>query len=391
MKKAFAMLMGAAAALVMGAFSAAASDMTLDTKSVSKDENGISFTINSNKLAASSFTDKTTLTVGCGDSKECPVKFTLSYWNTASEANNGIGEPATVEVAAKEYKDGKAVFTYEDIKAALGDTDLSLVYSMSVVSDNKDLKLDSFEAKDVYTAKEAAEKGLLHAIWIHAKTPKESSNWGQSMTVEVDQFDVSSMTSDSRAIALFTSDAPENVTSSPVEFILQSIDDHVSPKAKNGTVWGKVSATEFGNSFAMFLYENMVNSYGTEDFSCVSTVHVGDTGKNTVACTDLFILNCVTLAPYEPEKPADSSSEAPTTTAAVTAAAPAETSAPTETVTSASSASSEDGSSSSKIIIFIVIGIVAGVGLAVAVLFIILGRKSKETYDVNRHRFIKKK
>lgn len=390
MKKAFAMLVTAAAALVIGAFSAAAADVNLDTKTAYKDDNAVSFNINSNKLSASRFTDSTSIEVGCtgfeGDT--CPAKLKLSYWK-ASEANDNYGEPASVEVEMKEYKDGKAVFAYEDIKNALGETDPTLVYSMDVVVADKNASIGSFDAKNVLSNNEAADQGILHTVWVHAKSPQESSNWGQSMTIEVDQFDVSYMTPESKALVLFTSDAAEDVSASPVEFILQSIDDNVSPKAKNSTVWAKVRPITYGNTFAVFAYDDMVNSYGTDDFTCVSTVHVGDTGKNTIAASDLFVFNCKNLHVDEP-KPVEESSAAPDESqAAVTTAAPTE-SAPA-TVTEAAAATEADKSSTGNSIIFIIIGVVAGVGIAVAALFIILGRKSKETYDISKHRYVKKK
>ena len=41
--------------------------------------------------------------------------------------------------------------------------------------------------------------------------------------------------------------------------------------------------------------------------------------------------------------------------------------------------------------IFIVIGVVSGIVIAIVALYVFLGKKSKETYDVNSHKFVNKK
>ncbi|MBR4554704.1 MAG: hypothetical protein IKO27_03825 [Ruminococcus sp.] len=395
MRKTLSMLMGAAAALILGMFSASAEDVSLDTKKAVKASNDVSFTVNSNALSVSRFTSDTKITVSCtaDDGEGSPVKLVLDYWDNSSEANGKKGEPAKVEVAAKEYSDGKAVFTYEDITAALGETDPVLVYAIDVSAvEGRTATCTGFDAAGVLSVKEAAEQGILHTTWVHAKNPKESEKWSQSIIVGVDQFDVSTMTDKSALIAFYDSDVDENIDTSPVEFILQSTDDKVSPKAKNGTVWAKVAPVVFNNRFAYFEYADMVDAYGTDDFKCVSTVYIGDTAKGKITCTDLFIFNCKTLMPEEPEP--ESSSEAETTTTTTTTAA-AE-SQPEETVTSAAAATENESSgdkteSVGNSIVFVIIGIVAGVVIAVVVVFIILSRKSGKTYDVNRHRFVKKK
>ena len=234
MKKAWTMLLGAAAAIALSVFSAAAADVDLDIRSA-VEADGVSFTVNSNKLAASQFTDSTVLTVACtgAEGDQSPVKLVLNYWNSNSEANENIGEPASVEVAAKEFKDGSAVFTYAELSAALGEIDPVSVYSIDVASVGGTVKCTGFRAENIVAEGEMAEKGLLRTTWVHAKNPKASKNWGQSITIGVDQFDISSMTPDSFIVTMFESDLPEGSTAAPVEFIVQSTDDHISPKAKN--------------------------------------------------------------------------------------------------------------------------------------------------------------
>ena len=388
MKKALAMLMGAVAAMAFSVFSAAAADVEIDTKTAVETSDGVSFTVKSNKLAASQLKDDSTITVTCdgAEGDESPAKLVLDYWDAASSENLSIGEPASVEVAASEYSDGKAVFTYADIKAALGDTDLSLVYAMDVsAASGSAFTCTGVQAANVYSEAEMAENGINRTIWVHPKTPSTSENWGQSLTVSVDQFDTSTFTPNSYVVALYETDAVDELPASPVEFILQSTDDDVSPKAKKGTVWAKVAPEMFTNTFAYFNYDTIVDAYGIDDFSCVSVVYVGDTGKHAVTCTDLFVFNCKTLAPAVPEEPEESSKEETTTTAAPAAA-------PEETTTTAASSSSDSSSSSlGSNVIFIVIGVVSGIVIAIVALYVFLGKKSKETYDVNSHKFVNKK
>ena len=400
MKKALSLIVGAAAALIMGAFSAAAEDVSIDVKFAEATDNGVSYSLNSNRLAASQFKEDTTLTVtvdgASGD--ECPIKLVLNYWNTASEANKKMGEPASAEVALKEYKDGKATYTCEDITKALNGIDPNKVYSIDVVANGQLIACTNIEATDVYSAAEAAEMGLLHTVHAHTDAPVTSSNWGQSLTVGVDQFDTSTLTKDSIAIAIFESDIGPDTNTCPVELILQSTNDTVSPKAKKGTVWAKVVAVRYSDSFAAFQYPHMASAYGTEDFSCVSTVYVGDTGKCSVTCSDLYVLDCKTLPPLpsaEPEESskAEESKSGPAVTEAAASSSPEQSSAAAPAaVTSGTdnSASSNGEGSASNSIIFIIIGIVAGIVIAVVVVFIILTKKASTAYDVNSHKYIKK-
>ena len=390
MKKALSMLIGSVAAFVIGTVSAAAADVSLDTKTAVESADGVSFSVNSNSLSASQFTADTTLTVSCdaADADSCPIKLVLNYWGSPSPDNFSVGQPTSAEVNASDYKDGKAVYNYSDITDALGDAELSSVYSIEVVSAGSAVTCTGFDASNVYSQAELAEKQILHTVCVHPNNPKPSQNWGQSLTVGVDQLDISSLTPDSIVVAVFDFESEEEIYNSPVEFILQSTDDNVSPKAKNGTVWGKVPASYFAGKYAYFEYADIVDAYGTDDFSCVSTLYVGDTGMGTVTCTDLFALKCKTLAPDEPETP-EVTDESSKEEAFTTTTKPAE-SAADQTSAAAASSTGESSSSTGNNIVLIIIGVVGGLVLAGVLVFILLGRKSKEAYDVNRHKFIKK-
>ena len=393
MRKAISILFGTAAALTLCCMTAAADDVTVDTSSAVETADGVSLSVSSKDLAASQFKEDTKITVSCTetDSDASPVKLVLNYWHADPDVNSGMGEPASAEVEAAEFQDGKAVFDAASIFEALGDNELSMVYSIDVCAVDKAVTCTGFEASDVYSRAEMSENDILYAKWVHPRKPKETDNWGQSISVGVDQFDTSAMTEKTWVIAIYEAELPENIPSAPVEFILQSTDDTVSPKAKNGTVWGKVSPVLFNDHMALFDYADMVDAYGTDDMSCVSTVYVGDTGNGKIKCTDLYVLRCKVLdseLPAEPvvsEAPAEESSVVelltPPSSAVHSEAAAA--------VENDSSSKAEKGSVKSNLVL-IIIGAVAGIAVAGVILYIILGRKSRETYDVNSHKFVKK-
>ena len=403
MKKTLSVLLGAAAAIVLGAFSAAAENIEIPATLAEETSDGVSFSISSNKLAASQLKEDSKITVSCsgGEGTESPVKLVLDIWDRKNTETFEFGGLVSVDVAPSEYSDGKAVFTYDDIKKALGETDPSTVVAMDVAAaGGTAVTCTGVEAENVYSYAEMAEKEIMRSVKVHSRNPVASENWGQTLTVGVDQFDTSTLVKGSWVIAYFETDTVPDTNSALVELILQSTDDKVSPKAKNGTVWAKVAPAIYNNNYAVFDYTSIIDSYGTDDFSCVSTVYIGDTGKCKVTCTDLYALNIKTIAPEQPaetvvseaEKTADSSKQETVTTASAAESSEAVSSAAAAEVTSSSSSSKADEDSSmSKNIIFIVIGVVAGIALAAVVLYIVLGRKTKKQYDVYRHRYIKKK
>lgn len=233
------------------------------------------------------------------------------------------------------------------------------------------------------------ENDILYANWVHPRKPKETDNWGQSVSIGVDQFDTSTMTDKTWVIAQFESDLAENIPNAPVEFILQSTDDTISPKAKNGTVWGKVSPVLYNENFALFDYADMVDAYGTDDMSCVSIVYVGDTGNGKIKCTDLYALRCKVLKSDIPAEPVTSEVPAEESTVEDSAAVSSSAEVSAADATDSSNADNEKGSVRNNLVL-IIIGAVAGIAVAGLILYIVLGRKSRETYDVNSHKFIKK-
>jgi len=394
MKRIMTYLAGTVLAVALGAFAAAAEDITVEVSGAAETSDGVSYTISETDLAGAQLKSDASITVSYNgdDSDSCPVKLVFRYWDkSAADKNGGAGEPSSFEVPAGSFEGGKAEFSFVDILKVFKKDDLSPVYAIDVAAANGTaVTCTGVEAKGVWSKADLASKNLYSTVCVDTSSAKESTNWGQSLSVHFDQFDSLRLTTDSKIVAFFESQLTKDASVCPVELIIQSADDTISPKSRNGHAWEKVPAIAFSDSFAVFDYAGFIKAYGTTDFRCISTLHIGDAGRGTIKCTGFYVLDCATIIPKE-ETPVEDSSVVETKPAETTAPAPETTAAAaaaTESVESKADSSEKSGANG---IIFIIIGVVAGVGLAVAVLFIILGRKSKETYDVQRHRFVKKK
>ncbi len=118
-----------------------------------------------------------------------------------------------------------------------------------------------------------------------------SGSWGQSViykttlqTAEND-FNPTAMTEDSVVKVEYTCDAPKDTC--PVELIWQSWGEHSDDKIVD---WAKVAPAEVGDGWADFNYDDIVAAYGTDDFSEVYNICVGDTGT-PVTVTKITVTN----------------------------------------------------------------------------------------------------
>lgn len=118
-----------------------------------------------------------------------------------------------------------------------------------------------------------------------------SGSWGQSViyktalqTAEAD-FNPTAMTEDSVVKVEYTCEAPKDIC--PVELIWQSWGEHSDDKIVD---WAKVAPAEEGDGWADFNYADIVAAYGTDDFSEVYNICVGDTGT-PVTVTKVTVTN----------------------------------------------------------------------------------------------------
>ncbi|MBR1393787.1 MAG: hypothetical protein IJ561_08155 [Ruminococcus sp.] len=391
MKKILSMLCGAAAALSMGVICAAAEDITLEAKGAEETADGISYVITSDDLIAAQITSDTEFTVSYtadADPGVCPIKLLVSYWSDDGE-HGGVGSPVTAELIPETYEDGKATIAYSELMKAIGQGEFDPIFEMAVAANGASVKCTGVSATNAKSREDLVAKDILSPFSVDVSEAKEVTNWGQSISARTEFFDASRMTTKSRVLVYFTAD--DEYENCPVELIMQSWEFPDTPEAsEDGKVWAKAQAADYGDGWALFNYTDLIETYGTADFNQVSAINVGDTNQCSIICTGLYITNCKAIGTHKSneetdESSEDASSEEPAVTTTTTTAAP-------ETTTTAAAPESvaEEKSSTGTNIVLIIIGVVAGVGIAVAALFIILGRKSKETYDVKTGKFIKK-
>lgn len=190
-------------------------------------------------------------------------------------------------------------------------------------------------------------------------TMAKSSNgtWGQSITFQKTSFDCSRFTPDTVIEVEFELDGEWTGNGAPVELILQNF------STADPQIWAKVEPFEFDETTASFQYEDMVAAYGSEDFSGVDNMCLGDCGI-VMKATKFVITNCEKVEVTTTEATTTEAVTESTTAAETTAA---ETTAATETETEAPA---ESGGGSIPIIPIVIITVVVAVIIVVVVIII---------------------
>jgi hypothetical protein len=182
------------------------------------------------------------------------------------------------------------------------------------------------------------------------------SNWGQSFKAEYQNFDASRMTESSQIKVEYTCEnVDENSgTAYPAELIFQSWESPDTPMADaQGGVWAKVAPVEYSETSAVYNYKDIVESYGTDDFSQVSCILVGATDKATITVTKVTVTNCKAEGTRVYEDPED-----------------------------------ESGSN----LWLIIVGCIAAVAIIVIIIIVVvMNKKSSEAFDVSTGQFVDKK
>lgn len=384
------------AAMVCGTVNAAAEDVSLDVSSAVESTNwGQSVTINKSEFDAMRITKDSIIKVAYEakdyDGDELPIELIFQSWSNDTSPNANEDGEVWARVQTDDFDGKSATYTYEDIVAAYGTEDFSQVQAIHVGDTNlapaicKGIAISNCEK-----AKDTGE------VSIDCSAAKASAHFGQSMVVRFETFDATTFTNKSKIKITYEAQDVENFSASPVNLAIQSWENSNSPYADSkGNVWVTVEPESFDETTAVFDYADLVDAYGTADFSRVSALNFCDKGTGTITVKSITMTECVaadkgTHIKTEEESPDDSSAEdeskaddessseeaVTTTTAATTTAAPAD---------------NNDEKSKGSNILWIIIGVVAGVGIAIAVIFIILTRKSSEEYDISRGRMVSKK
>lgn len=105
-----------------------------------------------------------------------------------------------------------------------------------------------------------------------ARAIQTNGSWGQSITYSRADLDTSRFTPDTTVrVEYELLGEPSHADQHQVELILQNYD--VNPQ-----IWAQVVPVEYDDTHAVFDYDGMALAYGSDDFSTVNNVCVGDRG-----------------------------------------------------------------------------------------------------------------
>lgn len=179
---------------------------------------------------------------------------------------------------------------------------------------NKLLKALTASAAGIFAVGALAFTAFAEDYTFDISEPVQSNgSWGQSFTYYTandeghpGNFDATWITPDSEVVVDYTYEGETN--KAPLELIWQTWD---GPKEADPDVkgkWNRVSPYEYDETSAKFSYEDIVSAYGTDDFSTVYAINVGDTGvKLTV--TGVTITNCDIVEAVETEAETEAETE----------------------------------------------------------------------------------
>lgn len=181
--------------------------------------------------------------------------------------------------------------------------------------------------------------------------------WGQSITYDKVTLDCSRITPDTEVRVEFEIDGEWTGSGSPVELVFQNY------STADPAIWAKIPPYDYDETYAYFNYDSMVAAYGSDDFSTVDAVHLGDCGI-AMKVTKFVVTNCQKV-------------EITTTTTAATTEATTEAAteaAETTAATTVAEASSESGGGNIPIIPIVIVTVVVAV-IVVVVIIVLKNRK----------------
>ncbi len=124
---------------------------------------------------------------------------------------------------------------------------------------------------------------------------ESNGSWGQSVIYHTgrnedqpDAFDPCTMTEDSVVQVTYESRADDD--KNHIDLIWQTWGDHLTDPKPNAD-WNKVPPSHYEKGYSEFTYSDIVSVYGTDDFSEVYAICVGDCGDTSVTVTKLVITN----------------------------------------------------------------------------------------------------
>lgn len=201
-----------------------------------------------------------------------------------------------------------------------------------------------------------------------SRAVQTNGTWAQSITYSNAEINPMGITPDSVFEVQYELDGDEALPNQhQVELIFQNY-------TADPQIWAQVVPYEYDDTHALFDYDAMVLAYGSDDFSTVNNICIGDRGvKMTVTY--------VKITNYDP--PAKETAATTAETEAETAAEITEaTEAPAETAaaeTTAADTGTPEASSGNSVVLIIII-IAAVVVVTVVVVIIIVTKKNKKRF-----------
>lgn len=198
-----------------------------------------------------------------------------------------------------------------------------------------------------------------------AKAVQTNGAWEQSITFSNTDINPAGITPDSVFEVQYELDGDEALPNQhQVELIFQNY-------TADPQIWAQIVPYEYDETHALFDYDAMVLAYGSDDFSTVNNICIGDRGvKMTVTY--------VKITNYDPpaKETAATTAETEAETAAEITEAPAETAA---AETTAANTGTPEASSGNSVVLIIII-IAAVVVVTVVVVIIIVTKKNKKRF-----------
>lgn len=198
-----------------------------------------------------------------------------------------------------------------------------------------------------------------------AKAVQTNGAWEQSITYSNTDINPAGITPDSVFEVQYELDGDEALPNQhQVELIFQNF-------TADPQIWAQIVPYEYDETHALFDYDAMVLAYGSDDFSTVNNICIGDRGVK-------MIVTYVKITNYDPpaKETAATTAETEAEPAAEITEAPAETAA-AET-TAADTGTPEASSGNSVVLIIIIIAAVVVVTLVVVI--IIVTKKNKKRF-----------
>ena len=235
--------------------------------------------------------------------------------------------------------------------------------------------------KAILTAAAACVSAAVMSICVFAETEDvelptsrakfTTGAWGQSIVYDKAAFDCSRITPDSIVTVEFELDGNWVSSGSPIELILQNW------STAEPAIWAKVEPYELDLEsepmVASFRWDEMVLYYGSEDFSGVDALHIGDCGIK-MKVDKLTITNCEVV-----EIITTTTTAATTTESFTEITTPPETETTAATTTAAASSDSSGAETLMKILPFIVGGTIL-VAVIVTVVIVVIKKKKDGFY-----------